>query len=310
MLKPAFQKGDGLLQDIDSLYNDGDGFCVWWFGQSGFLIKYRGHQLLFDPYLSDSLTKKYAETDKPHVRVSERVIDPASLTGIEVVTSSHNHTDHLDADTLVPLSWANPGMTLVLPEANMDFARDRLNEGVPEMAGLNDGTHVDRGVFRAGFGLPFCRLALCQCGVGDEKLGRFLAAQAAGEPVNVARFTGSKEADARRRELRRHGDIDVPAHRLVRHLEVVVGKAARDLRDIGKAVIDERDAGEFTARQLAIDGRVVGGLDELVGMRRDRRERKGDHGKPGELQSGIGASCGTDRETGKARSRECGSKWG
>ncbi len=148
MLKPAFQKGDALLEDIASHYNDGDGFGVWWFGQSGFLIKYRGHQFLFDPYLSDSLTKKYAATDKPHVRVSELVVDPASLTGIEVVTSSHNHTDHLDADTLVPLSLVNPGMTLILPEANMDFARDRLQENVPDMAGLNDGKHVDRGAFR------------------------------------------------------------------------------------------------------------------------------------------------------------------
>ena len=96
----------------------------------------------------------------------------------------------------------------------------------------------------------------------------------------------------------------------MRHLEVVVGKAARDLRDIGKAVIDKRDAGEFTARQLAIDGRVVGSLDELVGVRRDRREREGKHGKTGELEPGIGASCGADRETGKARSRKRGSKWG
>ena len=148
MLKPAFQKGDTLLKDIASHYNDGEGFGVWWLGQSGFLIKFRGRQLLFDPYLSDSLTKKYAETDKPHVRVSEQVIDPAALTDIEVVTSSHNHTDHLDADTLVPLTWANPGMTLVLPEANMDFARDRLQRSVPKMAGLDDGRHVNRGLFR------------------------------------------------------------------------------------------------------------------------------------------------------------------
>ena len=148
MLKAALQKDEALLEDIASHYNDGDGFGVWWLGQSGFLIKYRGHQLLFDPYLSDSLTKKYAATDKPHVRVSERVVEPASLTGIEVVTSSHNHTDHLDADTLVPLSQANPGMTLILPEANIDFASERLQESVPNMAGLNDGGHGDWGVFR------------------------------------------------------------------------------------------------------------------------------------------------------------------
>jgi hypothetical protein len=37
--------------------------AVWWLGQSGFLVCYRGESLLLDPYLSDSLTKKYATTD-------------------------------------------------------------------------------------------------------------------------------------------------------------------------------------------------------------------------------------------------------
>ena len=45
--------------------------------------------MLFDPYLSDSLTAKYADTDKPHVRITERVIDPESLDFIDVATSSH-----------------------------------------------------------------------------------------------------------------------------------------------------------------------------------------------------------------------------
>ncbi|MGY8690312.1 MAG: MBL fold metallo-hydrolase [Verrucomicrobiales bacterium] len=148
MLKPALQKDEALLRDIAESYNEGDDFGVWWLGQSGFLVKYQGHQLLFDPYLSDSLTKKYAETNKPHVRVSELVVDPAKMIGIEVVTSSHNHTDHLDADTLIPLELANPGMTLVLPEANIRFATERLKNQPPDMAGLDDGKNVQLGGFR------------------------------------------------------------------------------------------------------------------------------------------------------------------
>ena len=80
-----------------------DHFDIWWLGQSGFLIQWNGSVLLFDPYLSDSLTKKYAETQKPHVRMSELVINPLLLNNIDIVTSSHNHTDHLDAETLIPL---------------------------------------------------------------------------------------------------------------------------------------------------------------------------------------------------------------
>lgn len=147
MLKPALQKDEAFLQDVASRHNEGDHFGVWWLGQSGFLVKYRGHQLLFDPYLSDSLTEKYAATDKPHVRLSERVVDPSKLTGIEVVTSSHNHTDHLDAATLGPLVAGNPGLTLVLPEANRDFARERLEHSRPNLAGLDAGQRLDQGVF-------------------------------------------------------------------------------------------------------------------------------------------------------------------
>ena len=85
-----------------------------------------GRHLLLDPYLSDSLTKKYANTDKPHVRMTARVIDPARLDFIDVVTSSHNHTDHLDDQTLVPLLHANPRLIVVVPAANIGFAAARL----------------------------------------------------------------------------------------------------------------------------------------------------------------------------------------
>jgi L-ascorbate metabolism protein UlaG (beta-lactamase superfamily) len=72
---------------------------------------------VLDPYLSDSLTEKYAATDKPHVRMTERVIASERLTGVDLVTASRVHTDHLDAATLRPLLRANPAATLLFPEA-------------------------------------------------------------------------------------------------------------------------------------------------------------------------------------------------
>jgi L-ascorbate metabolism protein UlaG (beta-lactamase superfamily) len=102
---------------------------------------------LFDPYLSDSLTIKYAETDKPHIRMTELVIDPDRLEGINVVTSTHNHTDHLDADTLKPLLRNNPQMKLVIPEANRAFVADRLGCDPDLPVGLNDGQSTRIGHF-------------------------------------------------------------------------------------------------------------------------------------------------------------------
>jgi len=137
-LIPAFQKDDALLADIAAANRSVDRLHLWWLGQSGFLLQWAGRHLLFDPYLSDSLTEKYAATNKPHVRLSERVIDPARLDMVNVVTSSHNHTDHLDPATLIPLARANPGLRMVLPEANVEFARTRLGADAPPMAGLDE----------------------------------------------------------------------------------------------------------------------------------------------------------------------------
>ena len=145
-LIPAFQKEAELLADIDNA-NPGDGFCCWWLGQSGFLIKTAAGKLLFDPYLSDSLTVKYAETDKPHTRMSQRVIDPGLIVGLDVITSSHNHTDHLDGETLTPLLAANPQAKLVIPEANRAFVVDRLKIGADIPVGLSDGESVTVGPF-------------------------------------------------------------------------------------------------------------------------------------------------------------------
>jgi L-ascorbate metabolism protein UlaG (beta-lactamase superfamily) len=126
----AFKKDTELIQEMNSLLQDASSFHLWWLGQSGYLLQWKGKRVLIDPYLSDSLTKKYANTDKPHIRMSERVVDPALLTGISVVTSSHNHTDHLDAETLVPVIQNNPGITFIIPEANRTFVCERLQCGI------------------------------------------------------------------------------------------------------------------------------------------------------------------------------------
>ena len=134
----AFQKDHQLLEDIIGSMDQWEGFRLWWLGQSGFLVQWRGKHLLFDPYLSDSLTRKYEKTDKPHIRMSELVIDPQMLDFIDVVTSSHNHTDHLDAETLNPLFDANPAIEFIIPEANRAFVSERTGRSQSWPIGLND----------------------------------------------------------------------------------------------------------------------------------------------------------------------------
>ena len=146
MIRPLL-RDDVFLADVAQPPATPDELRVWWLGQSGFLVRCGGHFALLDPYLSDSLTKKYATTDKPHVRMTARVIAPERLTGIEVITSSHNHTDHLDAETLRPLLAANPQARLVIPEANRAFVANRLGIALAEPLGLDDGASATVGAF-------------------------------------------------------------------------------------------------------------------------------------------------------------------
>ena len=156
MIHPALQSA-AFLADVAAARQSPGQLHLWWLGQSAFLVQWQGRHLLFDPYLSDSLTRKYAQTDKPHVRMTEQVIAPERLDFVEVVTSSHNHTDHLDAETLKPLAQANPGLVMVCPEANRTTVRER--SGLPDerIVGLTTAAPSPRSEARGegrGEGLP------------------------------------------------------------------------------------------------------------------------------------------------------------
>jgi L-ascorbate metabolism protein UlaG (beta-lactamase superfamily) len=146
------------------------GAGVWWLGQSGFLVAQNGRALIFDPYLSDSLTHKYSDSAKPHVRMSERVVDPAALGAlgvIDVITCSHQHTDHLDAETLRPLLSANPHARLVLPAAIREFAAERLGQEVAaRLVELDDGQSAQVG------DMKFHGIAAAHDAVERDALGR------------------------------------------------------------------------------------------------------------------------------------------
>jgi L-ascorbate metabolism protein UlaG (beta-lactamase superfamily) len=102
---------------------------------------------LLDPYLSDSLTKKYANTAKLHVRMTALAIAPARLDFIDVVTSSHNHTDHLDDETLGPLLKINPALQVIVSAANQAFAAARLQVAPAQLTAITLETPVTVGVF-------------------------------------------------------------------------------------------------------------------------------------------------------------------
>jgi L-ascorbate metabolism protein UlaG (beta-lactamase superfamily) len=139
MITP-FQKDEVLLHDIETAPDNADQLHIWWLGQSGFLLKHDHVRILFDPYLTDSLTEKYATTDQPHVRMTERCIAPEKLAKIDLITSSHLHTDHFDPQTLLPVFKANPQARFFCAGANQETVVERLGGQLPEHSfGMSDG---------------------------------------------------------------------------------------------------------------------------------------------------------------------------
>jgi len=166
MIQPFMQDKDFLLEVRSA---SPDHVNIWWLGQSGIMIGWNRQYLLMDPYLSDSLTRKYAGTDKPHVRLVERVIAPERLDFIHAVTSSHNHTDHLDGETLQELARVNPSLRLIVPRANQAVAAKRIGWN-PERLELADadGAPLQVGDFRI-WAIPAAHEVLEQDEMGNHK---------------------------------------------------------------------------------------------------------------------------------------------
>ena len=139
-MKEPYLADDAFLADVEAARAEW-GVHFWWLGQSGFLIGCEGRHLLVDPYLSDSLTAKYEGTETPHVRMTRRVVAPERLRFVDLVLSTHGHTDHLDGETLRAV-----GAPLVCPAGIVDLARERTG-GLP-LHPISVGEGIDHSGFR------------------------------------------------------------------------------------------------------------------------------------------------------------------
>ncbi len=100
--------------------------ALFWLGQAGFWFDTGDHRVLIDPYLSDSLAKKYAGQVNDHQRMMPPPITPENLPKPDLVLVTHAHTDHMDPETLGPLAARFPGLPFVVPRAKLPIARERI----------------------------------------------------------------------------------------------------------------------------------------------------------------------------------------
>lgn len=116
---------------------------LWWLGQSGFALRHGGQLILIDPYLSDTLAKKYEGTLFPHQRLVEAPITPTDVRGCDAYLCTHGHTDHMDPETIRGVVEHNDP-DFIVPRTEKEKA---LQCGVPEdwLIGLGSGEPISLG---------------------------------------------------------------------------------------------------------------------------------------------------------------------
>jgi len=90
-----------------------------WLGQAGFAVCSENLFALIDPYLSDSLARKYKGREFAHERMMPVPVAPGEISGLDAVFCTHAHTDHMDPDTLSALAACNPDCVFVIPSAEL-----------------------------------------------------------------------------------------------------------------------------------------------------------------------------------------------
>ena len=133
------QAGQQLLDDIRETTSNQGEVAIWWLGQSGYAIKTANALFYVDLYLSEHLTKKYAATEKPHIRMTEAPLRGADLRDMQLIFASHKHSDHLDPGSISDIFANNPDVRLVLSAALKSYAVETLgldeNRLIPTMGG-------------------------------------------------------------------------------------------------------------------------------------------------------------------------------
>lgn len=115
--------------------------ALFWLGQAGFWLDTGAHTILIDPYLSDSLAKKYAGKANDHQRMMPPPFMADDLPQPDIVLITHAHTDHMDPDTLGPLAQRFPELPFVVPRAKLDVARERIGVDANLIA-VSDGEMI------------------------------------------------------------------------------------------------------------------------------------------------------------------------
>lgn len=106
-----------------------DGVDLWWLGGAGFALRASGLLLWIDPFFGPSPSERA-------LRMIASPIGPGAIRRADAALSTHDHIDHCEPDTLIPLA-ANTPAVFIGPRSSADkmrqmgIAADRIRQVSP-----------------------------------------------------------------------------------------------------------------------------------------------------------------------------------
>lgn len=89
--------------------------AISYFGQAGFIIRYRAFYISTDPYLSYYVDEHCSNDDTLWIRNYPPPITPEERDFINVIICTHAHYDHMDPDTIARIFKMNKKVKYITP---------------------------------------------------------------------------------------------------------------------------------------------------------------------------------------------------
>ena len=122
-----YKYGKALLNEIAVSKPQAKEAYIWFAGQHGFIVSFGGLVFYIDVILND-----LADEAGKSLRVYPPPFEPGEIQKVDYVLCTHDHIDHLNLNTLLPLANANPQTRFVVPApckpllANAGIGKDRV----------------------------------------------------------------------------------------------------------------------------------------------------------------------------------------
>jgi L-ascorbate metabolism protein UlaG (beta-lactamase superfamily) len=131
-----YKQGKALLEEIEGSRPGAGEAWLWYLGQHGFVIKLGGLVFYIDVILNDLV-----DEEGKSLREYPAPFEPGMVGRVDYVLCTHNHGDHLNLQTLVPLAQANPRARFVVPRPWRSLLRD-AEIGDERILGATEGEEL------------------------------------------------------------------------------------------------------------------------------------------------------------------------